>query len=425
MQILKLVLLATALLALAACRPVTRDGAAAVGGAADAGTGAAAETGVDEGAGDALAGTGWSLATLNGEAPVADTEVTLNFGEGGQVSGTDGCNRFSTSYTVDGDAITIDPSGASTMMACPEPVMNQATAFMTALTSATSFVVDDSGLSLIDGSGTTVATFAPVTTDLAGTFWNVTSYNNGKEAVVGVLADTTVTVNFGASGEIGGSAGCNSFSGSYTSDGAGAIEIGMLASTMMACMEPEGVMDQETQFLAALMAGTVYTIDGSTLELRDADGALQVRAEAAPEAGTGETGDAATTDAAAGGTATTSSDGMAGMAEVTGTVYYLQRMALPPDAMVTVSIHNKQLADAPPEMTLLGQSAFTTDGAQVPLPYTVVYSPADVQEGALYSIGATIRDGSGKLLFVSTTMVPVITLDNPTENVEILVSPVQ
>jgi putative lipoprotein len=113
------------------------------------------------------------------------------------------------------------------------------------------------------------------------------------------------------------------------------------------------------------------------------------------------------------------------MAAVTGTVYYLQRMALPGDAMVEVTIRNAQLADAPPEMTLLAQTAFTTDGAQVPLPYTVVYSPDDVQEGALYSIGARITDGAGKLLFVSTTVVPVITKGNPTENVEILVSPVQ
>ena len=113
------------------------------------------------------------------------------------------------------------------------------------------------------------------------------------------------------------------------------------------------------------------------------------------------------------------------MATVTGTVYYLQRSALPADAMIEVSIHNKQLADAPPEMTLLGQTAFLADGKQVPLPYTVAYSTQDVMEGALYSIGATIRDGSGKLLFVSTTMIPVITKGNPTENVEILVSPVK
>ena len=255
-----------------------------------------------------------------------------------------------------------------------------------------------------------MATFDAVSSDLAGTSWNVTNYNNGKGGVVGVMADTTPTVLFGESGQISGSGGCNNYSGTYTSDGAGSIEIGPLASTMMACAAPEGVMEQEMQFLAALPAATTYTVEGSSLELRDADGALQVRAEKAAAEASGDTG---STDAAAGGTetadTTSSSDGMAGMASVTGTVYYLQRSALPPDAMVEVSIHNKQLADAPPEMTLLGMTAFTADGNQVPLPYTVVYSPQDVMEGALYSVGATIRDGSGKLLFVSTTAIPVIT----------------
>ena len=94
-----------------------------------------------------------------------------------------------------------------------------------------------------------------------------------------MLADTTLTILFGESGQISGSGGCNNYSGSYKSDGVGSIEIGPLASTMMACADPEGVMDQEMQFLAALQAATVYTIDGSTLEMRDADGALQVQAQ--------------------------------------------------------------------------------------------------------------------------------------------------
>ncbi len=425
MKIAKVLLLATALatavLALAACRPVTREGASAAAGGGAAPAPSTGSTGSNP-----LAGTGWTLTTLGGAAPLADTEVTANFGEDGRLSGSDGCNRFSTSYTVDGDSITIAPNGASTMMACPEPVMKQAQAFMTALNSAATYAVDGTTLTLKDSSGTAVATFDAVSTDLAGTSWTVTSYNNGKQAVVGVLADTALTMLFGDSGQISGAGGCNNYSGSYKSDGVSSIEIGPLMSTMMACADPEGVMDQETAFLAALQAATVYTINGSTLEMRDAEGALQVQAQKGVAEATGDTGTAdATAGTDAGTTEAGSSDGMAGMATVTGTVYYLQRSALPADAMIEVSIHNKQLADAPPEMTLLAQTAFLTDGKQVPLPYTVAYSTQDVMEGALYSIGATIRDGSGKLLFVSTTMIPVITKGNPTENVEILVSPVK
>jgi heat shock protein HslJ/uncharacterized lipoprotein YbaY len=422
MKIVKFVLLATALLALTACRPVTREGAAAAGAeSGGAAAGAASETGATT---DPLVGTGWTLATLNGEAPLADVEVTLNFMEGGSASGTDGCNQYSTSYTVDGDSITISPSGISTMMACPEPIMTQAMDYMTALTSAATFAVEGTTLTLMDGAGMTVATFAAVSNDLAGTSWNITNYNNGREAVVGVIADTNPTLTFGESGAVSGSTGCNNFTGTYTSDEVGSIEIGQLASTMMACLEPEGLMDQEMAILAALPAATVYTVQGSTLELRDAGGALQIMAtRATGEAGAGT--DAGTEEAAAAGGDASTADGMAGMASVTGTVYYLPRIALPNDAMVEVTIRNAQLADAPPEMTLLAQTAFTTDGAQVPLPFEVLYATADVQEGALYSIGARITDGAGNLLFISTQITPVITNGNPTEDVEILVSPVQ
>ena len=105
MKIAKVLLLATAVLALAACRPVTREGASAAGGAATGGGAEAPAAGST--ASNPLAGTGWTLATLNGEASLADTEITVNFGEDGRLSGSDGCNRFSTSYTVDGDSITI------------------------------------------------------------------------------------------------------------------------------------------------------------------------------------------------------------------------------------------------------------------------------------------------------------------------------
>jgi heat shock protein HslJ len=45
---------------------------------------------------------------------------------------------------------------------------------------------------------------------------------------------------------------------------------------MMACMEPAGVMEQETAYLAALATAAAFTVQGSVLELRTADGALAV-----------------------------------------------------------------------------------------------------------------------------------------------------
>jgi heat shock protein HslJ len=45
----------------------------------------------------------------------------------------------------------------------------------------------------------------------------------------------------------------------------------------MMCGEPEGIMGQEEQFLKALEHSKTFKAEGKTLELRDADGALQVK----------------------------------------------------------------------------------------------------------------------------------------------------
>ena len=37
---------------------------------------------------------------------------------------------------------------------------------------------------------------------------------------------------------------------------------------MMMCSEPEGVMDQEAQYLAALQSAAKYQIEGNVLQLR-------------------------------------------------------------------------------------------------------------------------------------------------------------
>ena len=41
----------------------------------------------------------------------------------------------------------------------------------------------------------------------------------------------------------------------------------------MACAEPEGVMDQEAAYLAALPTAVGYRLDGASLSLLSADGA--------------------------------------------------------------------------------------------------------------------------------------------------------
>lgn len=71
--------------------------------------------------------------------------------------------------------------------------------------------------------------------------------------------------------EVGGSAGCNRFSGTYTTDGASALTFGPLATTMKLCDEATDAFEQS--YLAALGMVASYAIDGDALTLSDGSGA--------------------------------------------------------------------------------------------------------------------------------------------------------
>lgn len=225
------------------------------------------------GTGGELAGSSWMLTELNGQPPLANTAITLQFLALGRLAGSDGCNNYNTSYTVDGDKISINPQIATTLMACEEAIMQQAAAYLKALPMAATYEINGDMLTLRDANGDAILAYKVQSQELAGTSWEVTGYNNGKQAVVSVINGTAITAQFGADGNVSGSAGCNNYTAPYQTDG-DKITIGMAAVTMKACVEPDGIMEQESQYLAALQTAATYRIDGDTMELRTAEGAI-------------------------------------------------------------------------------------------------------------------------------------------------------
>jgi putative lipoprotein len=115
----------------------------------------------------------------------------------------------------------------------------------------------------------------------------------------------------------------------------------------------------------------------------------------------------------------TENDTEASTTQVTGTVTYRPRIALPPDAVITVQIQDVSLADATAE--IIGEQVIQAEGQQVPFAYAVSYDPDEIQPNDRYSMSARIEDGEGMLLFTSDTNIPVITEGNPTSAVEIVV----
>jgi heat shock protein HslJ len=219
-----------------------------------------------------LTGQVWALSELKGKSLATGTGISAQFTSTNKVSGSAGCNRYSGSYTVSGSSITFS-SIASTMMACDTLVMAQESTYLNALGEAKTYTVKGNELSLFDSGGSTLAVYDAQTQDLSGTSWNVISYNNGKQAVTSVMIGSSLTADFGSDGTLSGNSGCNTYSGAYKLNGA-QITVGPLASTKKFCNDPAGVMDQESQYLAALQSAASYLVEGNTLELRTQEGAL-------------------------------------------------------------------------------------------------------------------------------------------------------
>ncbi len=96
---------------------------------------------------------------------------------------------------------------------------------------------------------------------------------------------------------------------------------------------------------------------------------------------------------------------------ITGTVAYRQRIALPPDAVVHVRLEDVSRADAP--SILIAETRLPAEGKQVPIPFTLEYDPAKIQDSRTYHLRVSILSGgaggAGEMLFSTTRAYPVLT----------------
>jgi len=97
--------------------------------------------------------------------------------------------------------------------------------------------------------------------ELDGTKWELVFIRKSTP-----MEGSTITIEF-ENGEVRGRSGCNSYFGEYTVKG-NEISFGMLAATEMACMDPEGVMQQEQEYLAFLSEVVTFSVEGEQLILK-------------------------------------------------------------------------------------------------------------------------------------------------------------
>ena len=213
----------------------------------------------------------WRFAGLPAQALPDDQgrdAVTVKF-EAGRVHGFSGCNQFMGSYTLEGERLALGTLGG-TMMACPEPGMSVENQFLRLFSGAFDVRVAGNDLTLTPASGGDALRFereAPP--HLESVEWEVTGYNNGRQAVVGPLVGTRLTLMF-QDGQVSGSSGCNRFHGSFAVEGR-SLTIHPLATERKAC--EEAVMAQEQELLNALESAITWEIvRGGMLDVHRADG---------------------------------------------------------------------------------------------------------------------------------------------------------
>jgi heat shock protein HslJ len=227
--------------------------------------------GDDESSADAssVEGVPWVLISGVDVEGWEDAPPSITFEEG-TASGSTGCNQWTGDYTFDGESLELGEL-AMTAMACPPPADEVERAVVDALEQVAGWRLEDEELVLVDGDDTELLRF--VRASPAGA-WEATGVLQ-DDALASPLEGTAITATFGEDGELSGSGGCNTYNARYTIDG-GELEIGPAASTKMLCPEPEGVMEQETAYFAALEEAVAFRVQGGVLELLGPEGSAVV-----------------------------------------------------------------------------------------------------------------------------------------------------
>ena len=95
-----------------------------------------------------LLGQEWLIENIACGGVIDKSHATLQFLPGGRLAGSASCNRIIGSYESEGTQLTIKPAG-TTMMACPEALMNQERKLLDLLPAVKSWRIDGTGALLL------------------------------------------------------------------------------------------------------------------------------------------------------------------------------------------------------------------------------------------------------------------------------------
>jgi heat shock protein HslJ len=231
----------------------------------------------------ASAGSGETVSPIEGPMWVLDQKasnleviapeyvVTATF-DNGKLTGSSGCNRYNTTYTVRGTLLRVSPNISSTLIACNQDASNVESSYIARLPTARSFSVNGSRLIIRTSTKGADLIYRVLSARALRGDWLVTSYFR-PGAVVSVTAGTTITASFTGK-DISGNAGCNDYSGPYKTDDT-KIRIGPVTSTLRACASA-ALTQQESEYLAALDTVRAFGVDANGVTFFRADSGIAV-----------------------------------------------------------------------------------------------------------------------------------------------------
>lgn len=228
-----------------------------------------------------LEDTSWLVQAFNNgkqavQSLLPGTKITADFGEGGCLSGSAGCNRYTASYVLKQGKIKIGPA-ATTRMFCSNPpgIMEQEALFLRVLEKSASFSYDGETLFLHQADGAIAVMLTGGAAYIKESATQAEQLTITGEWIVESIGGKTiqrgraVTMTFAGDGSVTGKASVNRYFAGWIAAGDMILVTG--GGTSMMAGAPE-LMEQEALFLGTLKDIRRYRLDGGKLYLLKGDG---------------------------------------------------------------------------------------------------------------------------------------------------------
>ncbi len=160
--------------------------------------------------------SGWTVITIKGAPPVAGTRQPSLVFLKGSLSGFDGCNAFTGTFSVDGD-LTITVLGGTLKLCTDAAMTRQVADFKAALEEASRVMVQGDQLSLLGRAGTPLlqASADPaLMLATEGFTWRL----DNKDGRWGQGKESPITIRIG-SDALSGNSGCGQYTAGFTHTG--------------------------------------------------------------------------------------------------------------------------------------------------------------------------------------------------------------